>query len=95
MTVLADTDGLSSQLCQQLHTGHDAPHINELGDEESFCHVPDPFKTWGWKGGEEKKRIAPPGSWSRAVQVQAKGEGLGRGLLSHRSWGCDREEDIR
>lgn len=47
------------------------------------------------KEDEEKKRIALPGSRSRAVHIKAKGEGLGRGVLSRRSWGCDRDEDVR
>lgn len=95
MTVIADTDGLSSQLRQQLRMGKDALRINDLGGKKSCCHVPDPFKRWGWKGGEEKKRILASGSVSMAAHIQAKVGGLGRGLLSHRSWGCNRGEDIR
>ena len=95
MTVVADTDSLSSRLRQQLRMGKDALCINDLGGEKSCCHVPDPFKRCGWKGGEEKKRITLSGSGSRAVHVKAKGEGLGRGLLSRRSWECNRNEDIR
>jgi len=55
MTVVADTDGLSSRLRQQLCMHKDALRINDLGGENCCCDVPEPFKRQGWKGGDEKK----------------------------------------
>lgn len=51
------------------------------------------FLTVGSDG--DGKENCPSGSGSATVCVKAKGEGLGRWLLSRRSWGCERDEDIR
>lgn len=85
MTVVADTDGLPSQLRQQLCMGKDALSINDLGGEKSCCDVPDPFKRRGWKRQEKRKSSW---QWEQSCLCKGKERRVGEGVA-----GCCHAED--